>query len=125
MAAPTVTFSGAEVALLAGIIAGALPALDESDFDVADLLLDKALAALPRPIAPDLGNKIAHLRIPPLDRFRIAILARFPSGSKFNLIDASIVGKVRPSRAFTLLETLALENGVIQRAGSEHWTIGA
>lgn len=59
---PSVTYTGEEVALVAGFIAACLPALDASDFDVADLLLDRALAAMPQPLAPDLDVHIAMLR---------------------------------------------------------------
>ncbi len=59
---PSVTYTGEEVALVAGFIALALPALGTDDFDVADLLLDRALAAMPQPLAPDLNAMIAHLR---------------------------------------------------------------
>jgi hypothetical protein len=59
---PTVTFTGSEVALVAGLIATSLPALDQADFDVADLMLDRALAALPRPLAADVEARIARLR---------------------------------------------------------------
>lgn len=59
---PTVTYTGEEVALVAGFIAAALPALDQPDFDVADLLLDRALAVMPRPLAVDLALRIELLR---------------------------------------------------------------
>lgn len=59
---PSVTYTGDEVALVAGFIAACLPALDQADFDVADLLLDRALAVLPRPLAPDVEARIARLR---------------------------------------------------------------
>lgn len=59
---PTVTYTGEEVALVAGFIAAALPALDQADFDVADLLLDRALAVMPRPLAVDLALRIELLR---------------------------------------------------------------
>lgn len=62
---PSVTYTGDEVALVAGFIAACLPFLDQADFDVADLLLDKALASLPQPLAPDLEECIARLRSGP------------------------------------------------------------
>lgn len=58
----SVTYTGTEVALVAGCLARALPMLDQNDFDVVDLLLDRALAALPQPLAPDLDVHIAMLR---------------------------------------------------------------
>lgn len=62
---PSVTYTGEEVALVAGCIAASLPYLAASDFDVADLLLDKALAAMPQPLSPDLEVRIALLRSGP------------------------------------------------------------
>lgn len=62
MSGPSVTFTGEEVAILAAIIATALPALGDDDFEVADLLLDRALAAFPFPVAPDLAERIERLR---------------------------------------------------------------
>lgn len=59
---PTVTYTGDEVALVAGLIAAALPSLDQRDFEVADLLLDRALAVMPRPLAVDLAVRIEQLR---------------------------------------------------------------
>jgi hypothetical protein len=59
---PSVTFTGTEVALVAGCIAKMLPELDAQDFEVLDLLLERALAALPQPLAPDLQAAIAKLR---------------------------------------------------------------
>jgi hypothetical protein len=59
---PTVTYTGEEVALVAGFIAAALPSLDQADFDVADLLLDRALAVMPRPLAVDIATRIEQLR---------------------------------------------------------------
>lgn len=60
--APSVTFCGEEVALVAGCLASTLPDVAGGDWEVIDLLLDRALAALPRPLAPDLEARIAKLR---------------------------------------------------------------
>lgn len=65
---PTVTYTGNEVALVAGIIAASLPALGQADYEVADLMLDRALASLPRPLAADLEERIARLRDRPFPR---------------------------------------------------------
>lgn len=62
MTAPSVTYTGEEVALVAGFIASCLPALNSDDYEVADLLLDRALAAMPQPIGPDLATRIEQLR---------------------------------------------------------------
>lgn len=62
MTTPSVTFTGDEVALVAGLIASALPGLGPEDFEVADLLLDRALAVMPRPLAVDLATRIEQLR---------------------------------------------------------------
>jgi hypothetical protein len=59
---PSVTYTGTEVVLLVAMIAGSLPLLDQTDYEVADLTLDKALATLHRPLAPDLETRIAQLR---------------------------------------------------------------
>jgi hypothetical protein len=59
---PSVTYTGEEVALVAGFIAAALPLLGREDFEVADLLLDRALAVMPRPLAVDLATRIEALR---------------------------------------------------------------
>lgn len=59
---PSVTYTGEEVALVAGFIAAALPALGTEDFELADLLLDRALAVMPRPLAVDLALRIEQLR---------------------------------------------------------------
>lgn len=64
---PSVTYTGNEVALLAALIAAGLPALNENDFDVADLLLERALAAIP-PLSPDVAARIAALRERPHTR---------------------------------------------------------
>lgn len=62
MTLPTVTYTGEEVALVAAFIALALPLIEPADFEVADLLLDRALSALPGARAPDLMARIAALR---------------------------------------------------------------
>ena len=62
MTIPSVTYTGTEVALVAGFIARALPVLDARDYEVADLLLDRALAALPQEVAPDIMAEINRLR---------------------------------------------------------------
>lgn len=64
MTGPSVTYSGEEVALIAAFIAAALPALAGNDYDVADLLLDRALGALPSPLSPEVADLIAKHRRP-------------------------------------------------------------
>lgn len=59
---PSVTFTGNEVALVAGLIASGLPYLEQADFDVADLLLDRALGALSEPLSSDVRQRIEQLR---------------------------------------------------------------
>lgn len=59
---PSVTYTGEEVALVAGFIVVALPLLDDRDFEVADLLLERALAAMPAPLSADLASKIELIR---------------------------------------------------------------
>lgn len=72
MTTPSVTYTGEEVAIVAGLIASGLPSLNDQDFDVADLLLERALAALPRPLSPDLNTRIATLRDRPFPRMEDA-----------------------------------------------------
>lgn len=62
MTVPSVTYTGTEVALIAGFIARALPVLQPQDYEVADLLLDRALTALPQEVAPDIMAEINRLR---------------------------------------------------------------
>lgn len=62
MGLPSVTYTGEEVALVVAMIASCLPSFDQADFDVADLMLDKALASLHRPLAPDIEARLALLR---------------------------------------------------------------
>ena len=62
MKTPTVTYTGPEVALLAGCIARTLPLVGTQDYDVLDLMLERALAALPQPLAPDIALLIKRLR---------------------------------------------------------------
>ncbi len=123
MGAPSVTYTGTEVALLAGIIAGALPDLDDSDFEVADLLLDKALAALPRPLAPDMEAQIARLRLTPRERFWARLIENVPKGVAFDIIGASVATKVAASRAWLLLEELHGRKPELLRVDDHHWTI--
>jgi hypothetical protein len=123
MATPSVTYTGTEVALLAGIIAGALPALDDADFDVADLLLDKAMAALPRPMSPALAAHIERLRASPAERFWARLTANVPPGAAFDIIAAGVATGVTASRALLLLEELRVKKDRLLRVGRDHWTI--
>lgn len=59
---PTVTFTGEEIGLVAGCIAATLPDVDGPDREVLDLLLDRALAVMPRPLSPGLVDRIDRLR---------------------------------------------------------------
>lgn len=120
---PKVTYSGAEVALLAGIIAGALPSLDDADFEVADLLLDKAMAALPRPIAPELEAQIARLRASPPERFWARLTENIAPGTAFDVIGASVATGVGAARAWLLLEELHGKKAELLRVDDHHWTI--
>src|SRR3546814_1412756 len=95
--ANSVIYAGPEVALLAGILAGALPRLDDEDFEVADMLLEKALAALPHPMPPDLAAKIEHQRMSPTERFWTKLVAKFGPGDLFNIIDAGLAAGDRKS----------------------------
>lgn len=67
MSTPSVTYTGSEVALVAALIASGLPSLNESDFDVADLMLERALGAMPS-LSPDNAARIAALRERPHTR---------------------------------------------------------
>lgn len=122
MTAPSVTFEGAQVALLAGILAASLPRLDDDDFEVADHLLEKALAALPR--FERLGLDLAALRRSPRLRFLDSLRGRFPPGQPFDVIDAAFAAQIRPSRAFLLVEALA-SDGFITRLDDCRWAVMA
>jgi hypothetical protein len=63
-----VTFEGEEVARVTGFIARALPMLDGDEFELADLMLDKALAGMGGRIAPDLQAILDDLRKRPESR---------------------------------------------------------
>jgi hypothetical protein len=63
-----VVFEGEEVGRVAGFIARALPLLDGDEFELADLMLDKALAGMDGRIAPDLQVALDKLRTPPAAR---------------------------------------------------------
>lgn len=123
MGTPSVTYTGTEVALLAGIIAGALPALDDADFEVADLLLDKAMAALPRPVAPELEAQIARLRATPPERFWTRLIENVPAGQAFDVIGAGVATGVTASRAWLFLEELRGKKDRLLRVDDHHWTI--
>lgn len=58
----SVTFSGEEVGLIAGCIAAALPSLDPADYEVCDLMLERALAALSEPLSPEAAALIERQR---------------------------------------------------------------
>ena len=62
MTPPSVTFTGEEVALIAGCIISALPHLDAADQIVLDLMLDRAVSALGTPLSPALAALIERRR---------------------------------------------------------------
>lgn len=62
MTNPSVTFTGEEVALIAGCIASVLPHLAPTDQIVLDLMLDRAVAALDAPLSPPLAALIERRR---------------------------------------------------------------
>jgi hypothetical protein len=62
---PSVTYTGDEVLLLVAMIATSLQQFDRRDYEIADLMLDKALATLHRPLAPDIEAKLAEMRARP------------------------------------------------------------
>lgn len=119
----SVTYTGDEVAILAGIIAGALPALHDDDFEVADLLLDKALAQLPRPLSPELESRITRLRVSPTERFWARLIENLPRNAPFDIIAAGVAGGVTPSRAWMLLEQLHGTKPKLRRVGPHAWEI--
>lgn len=57
-----VTYTGEEVALVAGCIASALPHLEPDDQIVLDLMLERALAAMGTPLSPALAAIIERRR---------------------------------------------------------------
>lgn len=62
MSNPSVTYTGEEVALVAAFITVALPALDPADYEVADLLLERALAAFPAALSPEVAQTVDRYR---------------------------------------------------------------
>ncbi len=123
MGSPSVTFSGTEVALVAGMIAISLPSLSGSDFEVADLMLDKALAAIPRPISPALEDHIARLRYAPAERVWLKLITRVPAGRAFDAIGASIATGVGAALVNEYLEELKGMKSSLLRVDDHHWTI--
>lgn len=120
---PSVTYTGTEVAILAGIIAGSLPTLADDDWEVADLLLEKALAALPQPLSDGLATKIEHQRVRPTDRFWTALTEKVPPGQAFDIIDAASATGMTPSQAWMLLEKLQGQKDRLRRINSHSWEI--
>ena len=118
-----VEYTGDEIALLAGILAGALPTLDDEDFDVADLLLEKALAALPWPMPPVLAAKIEHQRQTPPERFWSRLRKEIQIGKNFTIVEAGCAGQVTPSRALILLSALWGRKPGLVRVGDHHWSM--
>ena len=123
MTIPSVTFTGTEVAILAGLIAGSLPTLEDDDWDVADLLLDKALAALPQPLSGDLAAKIEHQRVKPGERFWTALIKSIPPETPFDIIDASAASGLTPSKSWLMLESLSDKQPRLRRVNSHSWEI--
>ena len=120
---PSVTYTGQEVAIIAGLIAGSMPDLYGDDFMVAENLLDKALSALPRPLSPDIEAMIERMRAQPLDRFWRRLTDAMTPGQPFNIISASFAGQCRPSAAHTMLELLAQTKSDLRRVDDHLWTI--
>lgn len=120
---PRVVYTGEEVAIVAGLIAAALPKMEDEDFDVADLLLDKALAGLPQPLSPDLAEKIEHQRTRPNERFWSALIETIPPGQPFDIIDAGTATGVTFTRAWLTLEALHGKEPRLRRVNSSSWEI--
>ena len=123
MTIPSVTFTGTEVAILAGLIAGALPTLEDDDWDVADLLLDKALAALPQPLSDALATKIERQRIRPADLFWTSLIEKIVPGVAFDLIDASAASGLTASKSLLMLHSLTGKQPRLKRLNSHSWEI--
>lgn len=62
MTGPSVTFTGSEVSLVIGVLAAALPKMCPDDYEVADLMIDRAVASIGCALAPDIQARIAELR---------------------------------------------------------------
>lgn len=58
----SVTYTGEEVAFVVACLLRILPALSGDDLEVADLMLDKALSAMPLPLAPDIQKRVDRAR---------------------------------------------------------------
>lgn len=120
---PSVTFTGTEVAILAGLIAGSLPTLEDDDFEVADHLLDKALAGLAQPLSDELAAKIERQRVRPNERFWSALIETIPPGQPFDIVDAGTAAGVTFTRAFLTLEALHGKEPRLRRVDSAIWEI--
>lgn len=120
---PSVTYTGTEVAILAGIIAGTLPTLEDDDWDVADLLLDRALAALPQPLSDDLAAKIERQRVRPADLFWARLIEKIVPGVAFDMIDASAATSLTTTKSWLMLEHLLGKQPRLKRLNSHSWEI--
>jgi hypothetical protein len=120
---PSVTYTGTEVAILAGIIAGTLPTLEDDDWDVADLLLDRALAALPQPLSAELAAKIERQRIRPADQFWARLIEKIVPGLPFDIIDASAATGLSSSKSWLMLEHLLGKQPRLKRLNSHSWEV--
>lgn len=123
MSNPSVTYTGTEVAILAGALAGALPTLADDDWEVTDLLLERALAALPQPLAAEVARKIEHQRVRPADRFWARLIAKIVPGVAFDIIDASAATGLTTSNAWLMLEHLLDKQPRLKRLTSHSWEI--
>lgn len=119
----SVTYTGTEVGFIVGALVRVLPTADDRDFEVLDLMLERALAVMPRPLAPDLAASIAAGRVPPLDRFWVALTARIQPGAAFCVIEAALATSTTTGAAFIFLERLCANDRSIVRVGDQHWKI--
>lgn len=118
----SVTYTGPEVAFVIGALASVLPSLNEADYDVADLLIERALSGLDRPLPADLAERVAQLRTPPLGRFLKAVERTFGPGVEFDALHAAMVAHVSTGDAFLFLERLAVaRRGIVRRGQS--WAV--
>lgn len=62
MTAPSVTYTGVEIGLLAGALIVVLPDLAGNDYEIVDLMIDRALACRGADLGDDIKALVAAAR---------------------------------------------------------------
>jgi hypothetical protein len=114
--------SGVEVRFVCAALACALPTLDETDYEVADMIVEKALAALPE-ISADERAAIEAKRVPPAERFWNRLLQVMVRGVPFDMADAAVLTQTRPSLVVLYLPRLQETKRELRRVNPDLWLI--